>query len=93
MSVLDNNYLVTIPNTSAGTSDGTHWDLARTRARHSRKFKYTATRSGNFTEYLQGEKNDAKTTRANAMEGLTKEFNGKIQSIKFSLDKNEVIAL
>ena len=34
-------------------------------------------------------KNDAKTTRANAMEELTKEFNGKIQSIKFSLDKND----
>ena len=32
-------------------------------------------------------KNDAKTTRANAMEELTKEFNGKIQSIKFSLEK------
>ena len=93
MSELDNNYLEAIPNTSAGTYDGTHRNLARTTARHLRKFKCTATLSGNFTEYLQGGKNDAKTTRANAMEGLTKEFNGKIQSIKFSLDKNdEVIA-
>ena len=53
MSVLDNNYLEAIPNTRAGTSDGTHRDLARTRARHLRKPKYTATRSRNFnTEYI-----------------------------------------
>ena len=39
--------------------------------------------------FTRRKKNDAKTTSANAMEELTKEFNGKIQSIKFSLDKNE----
>ena len=38
---------------------------------------------------MQGDKNDAKTTRANAMEELMKEFNRKIESIKFSLDKND----
>ena len=83
MSVLDNNYLEAIPNTSAGSSDGPHRDLARTRARHLRKPKYTATRSRNFnTEYIY----KAEKTTPNE---LTKEFNGKIQSIKFSLDKNE----
>ena len=68
MSVLDNHYLEAIRNTSAGTSDGTHRDLARTRARHLRKFKYTATRSGNFnTAYIY----KAEKTTPN-LQGLTR---------------------
>ena len=70
--------LEAIPKTS-GTSDGTHTGIRleqEQRKDHCKVIK-------EFSKTLQN--------RRRLSEELTKKFNGKMQSLKFSLDKNEEV--
>ena len=76
-----------IPNTSS-TSDGTHTGI---RLEEEQRKDHCELTSGVIKEFSEIFLKTASKQKTTVMEELTKEFKGKMQSLKFSLDINEEV--